>query len=182
MIRKQLSLFEPKTHVNNTYVTDKPVDVSTIMDKNDIIIKDKYFIYPNHGTHPFEKYDKKLSSHDYPFLEDRHYKKTGNRGIVTITTRKGIIYPYVSLQRAKIAPGQGEQKLICFHKLVGRAFLDPGELDPYDNSTVVDHIDGKVWDYRISNLRFVTRSANTKGNKNVPKNDIFEVAKLEGRF
>ena len=43
-------------------------------------------------------------------------------------------------------------------------FLNPGNLDPYDyDVTVVDHKDSKPWNYRLNNLRFVTRSENSKG-------------------
>ena len=72
---------------------------------------------------------------------------------------------------------------ICIHKLVARAFLNPGELDPYDYSiTVVDHIDGKPWNYRLNNLRFVTRSENAKGARVRSKEQIFKVGLLKELF
>ena len=182
MIRDQLSLFESQTHVNNTLITDKPVDLSTVMDKDKPIVKNRYFIYPTGGKHPYANFDKKLSSQDYPFIEDRNSGKKGQKRIIQITTRKGIIYPYIGLELLNPQDGKGLSTLICIHKIIARAFINPGKLDPYDSYTVVDHIDGKPWNYRISNLRFVTRSQNAMGCKKISKKDIFEVAKKEGRF
>ena len=72
---------------------------------------------------------------------------------------------------------------ICIHKLAARAFLNAGNLDPYDyDVTVVDHIDSKPWNYRLKNLRFVTRSENSKGARARSKKEIFEVGLLKGLF
>ena len=182
MIRDQLSLFESSTHLNNVYITDQPVDLSTVMDKDKPIVKNRYFIYPTGGKHPYANFDKKLSSQDYPFIEDRNSGKKGQKRIIQITTRKGIIYPYIGLELLNPQDGKGLSTLICIHKIIARAFINPGKLDPYDSYTVVDHIDEKPWNYRISNLRFVTRSQNAMGCKKISKKDIFEVAKKEGRF
>ena len=182
MIRDQLSLFESQTHVNNTLITDQPVDLSTVVDKDDPIIKNRYFIYPTGGKHPYANFDKKLNSQDYPFIEDRNSGKKGQKRIIQITARKGVIYPYISLRRVNEHDRKGLANIICIHKITARAFVNPGKLDPYDSYTVVDHIDGKSWNYRISNLRFVTRSQNSMGCKKISKKDIFEVAKKEGRF
>ena len=72
---------------------------------------------------------------------------------------------------------------ICIHKLAARAFLNPGNLDPYDyDVTVVDHKDNKPWNYRLNNLRFVTRSENSKGARARTKEEIFKVGLLKGLF
>jgi len=185
MIRDQLSLFETETHVNNVYITDKPVDVSTLLPEDDII-KDRYFIYPNNGKHPYADFHKSLNTKDYPFIEDRNYKYTGKKKVIHIVIRDRISYPYVLLSKNSTRQRDGkpvnEQKIICIHKIIARAFLDPGNLDPYHNSTVVDHIDNKPWNYRLSNLRFVTRSENAKGWKKIDKKEIFEIAKTNRRF
>tara|TARA_R100001224_G_C3974401_1_gene133637 strand:+ start:228 stop:776 length:549 start_codon:yes stop_codon:yes gene_type:complete len=182
MIRDQLSLFESQTQINNKLITDKPVDLSTVVDKDKPIVKNKYFIYPTGGKHPYANFDKKLNSQDYPFIVNRDYRNKGREKILEITNRKGVIYPYIGLELLNPQKRHGNSALICIHKLIARAFIDPGELDPYDSNTVVDHIDGKPWNYRISNLRFVTRSQNAMGCKKISKKDIFEVAKKEGRF
>ena len=190
MIRDQLSLFETETCINNVYITDKPVDVSTLLPE-DNIIKDRYFIYPNNGKHPYADFDKSLNTKDYPFIEDRNYKSTGRKKVLHVVVRDRISYPYVMLSKnsTKKFPSHkkswkptNEQKAICIHKLVGRAFLDPGNLDPYHNATVVDHIDNKTWNYRLNNLRFVTRSENAKGCLRISKQEIFEIAKKNRRF
>ena len=54
------------------------------------------------------------------------------------------------------------------------------ELD-YD-ITVVDHIDGKPWNYRLKNLRFVTRSENSKGARVRTKEEIFKIGLMKGLF
>ena len=185
MIRDQLSLFETETHINNVYITDKPVDVSTLLPE-DNIIKDRYFIYPNNGKHPYADFDKRLNTKDYPFIEDRKKKK-----VLHVVVRDRISYPYVMLSKnstrkfpskKKSWKATNEQKSICIHKIIARAFLDPGNLDPYHNSTVVDHIDNKTWNYRLNNLRFVTRSENAKGCLRISKQEIFEIAKKNRRF
>ena len=172
MIRDQLSLFETETHVNNIYITDKPVDVSTLLPE-DNVIKGRYFIYPNHGKHPYSAFDKSLNSKEYPFIEDRNYKLTGKKKVLHVILQRTL--------QSKKNMKMGD-KQVCLHKLVGRAFLDPGTLDPYDGYTVVDHIDNKTWNYRLNNLRFVTRSENTKGWKKIDKQEIFEIAKRNRRF
>jgi len=181
----QFTLFEPDTHVNNIYITDKPVEVSALLPHHDIV-KDKYFIYPTNGTHPYANFDKKLATRDYPFVEDRDYHNTGRTKIVGLIVRDRICYPYIQLLKNSIRKfpsiTKTEQKLICFHKLVGRAFLNPGDLDPYHESTVVDHIDGRPWNFRLNNLRFITKSENSKNWKKVSKQEIFDIAKLNRRF
>ena len=187
MIRDQLSLFETETHINNVYITDKPVDVSTLLSE-DNIIKDRYFIYPTGGKHPYADFDKRLNTKDYPFIENRNYKSTGKKKILHIIVRDRISYPYVILSKnsTRKFPSKkletNEIKQICIHKIIARAFLDPGNLDPYHNSTVIDHIDNKTWNYRLNNLRFVTRSENGKGWKKIDKKEIFEIAKKNRRF
>jgi len=189
MIRDQPSLFETETHVNNVYITDKPVDVSTLLPEDDII-KNRYFIYPTGGKHPYSNFDKSLNSKEYPFIEDRN-PKTGKARVLHVVIRDRISYPYVTLAKnstikfpshKKSWKPTNELKLICIHKIIARAFLDPGNLDPYHNSTVVDHIDNKTWNYRLNNLRFVTRSENHKGWKKIDKQEIFEIAKKNRRF
>jgi len=188
MIRDQLSLFETETHINNVYITDKPVDVSTILPK-DNVMKGRYFIYPTGGKHPYADFDKRLNTKDYPFIENRQTKR--KKKILQIIVRDRISYPYVILLKnsTKKFPSQkkswkppNEIKQICIHKIIARAFLDPGNLDPYHDSTVVDHIDNKTWNYRLNNLRFVTRSENSKGWKKIDKKEIFEIAKKNRRF
>ena len=190
MIRDQLSLFETETHINNVYITDKPVDVSTLLPEDDVI-KDRYFIYPNNGKHPYADFDKRLNTKDYPFIEDRDSRFMKKKKVLHVVVRDRISYPYVMLSKnsTKKFPSKkkswkatNEQKSICIHKIIARAFLDPGNLDPYHNSTVVDHIDNKTWNYRLNNLRFVTRSENAKGWKKIDKKEIFEIAKRNKRF
>ena len=186
MIRDQLSLFETETHINNVYITDKPVDVSTLLPEDDVI-KDRYFIYPNNGKHPYADFDKRLNTKDYPFIEDRDSRFMKKKKVLHVVVRDRISYPYVMLAKNSTRQSfyrkpTNEQKAICIHKLAGRAFLDSGNLDPYHNSTVVDHIDNKTWNYRLNNLRFVTRSENGKGWKKIDKKEIFEIAKKNRRF
>ena len=98
MIRDQLSLFETETCINNVHITDKPVDVSTLLPE-DNIIKDRYFIYPNNGKHPYANFDKSLNTKDYPFIEDRNYKSTGRKKVLHVVVRDRISYPYVMLAK-----------------------------------------------------------------------------------
>ena len=186
MIRDQLSLFETETHINNVYITDKPVDVSTLLPEDDVI-KDRYFIYPNNGKHPYADFDKRLNTKDFPFVEDRDSRFMKKKKVLHVVVRDRISYPYVMLAKNSTRQSfygkpTNEQKAICIHKLAGRAFLDSGNLDPYHNSTVVDHIDNKTWNYKLNNLRFVTRSENAKGCLRISKQEIFEIAKKNRRF
>ena len=179
---KQLDLFEAKKCLNNKYLTDKPVDVASIVPEEPLIPKNRVFIYPTGGTHPYSKYDKTLEGNDYPFIEDTNYGKKGETKIKEITIRDRVVYPYVALTKSVKIVGRSRSFLICIHKLVGRAFLDPGKLDPYDKYTVIDHIDGKPWNYKVNNLKFLTRSQNSTGWKKISKAEIFAVAKLNKRF
>ena len=182
---EQLNLFDVNTHINNKYITDKPVDVSTLL-PGENIMKNRYFIYPTGGKHPYANFDEALNTNDYPFIEDRNYRLMGERRVVGVMVRDRISYPVVNINKNSITqyPSGNHriQKSICVHKLIARAFLNPGNLDPYNNSVVIDHIDNKPWNYRLNNLRFVTRSENGKGWKKISNKEIFDIAKLNKRF
>mgnify|MGYP003679820227 CR=1 FL=1 len=161
---KQLDFFK-KEH-SYLDIEDKTIDVADIIPDKKIVPK-RYFIKPTGGKHPFAAYHERLNTEDFPYIRDT------------------IEYPYVMLQGTDLRNNSLKLKnvSICIHKLVARAFLNPGELDPYDYSiTVVDHIDGKPWNYRLNNLRFVTRSENAKGARVRSKEQIFKVGLLKELF
>ena len=159
---------------------DNPRDVSEVIPEEKII-KNRYLIYPTNGRHPMYELsvndpEGKLHSPDFPYILDINYRCRGIKKRLNITLRDTIEYPYVQLTKEN----GGTAKHICIHKLVARSFLDPGNLDPYDNKTVVNHINKNPWDYRLSNLEFVTRSENGKDNRVREKEFIYNVGKLKG--
>jgi hypothetical protein len=178
---KQLDFFK-KEH-SYLDIEDKTIDVADIIPDKKIVPK-RYFIKPIGGKHPFWMFDERLNTGDFPYIIDTNWK---NCKIKTqhVVIRDTIEYPYVMLQGTDLRNNSLKLKnvSICIHKLVARAFLNPGELDPYDYSiTVVDHIDGKPWNYRLNNLRFVTRSENAKGARVRSKEQIFKVGLLKELF
>lgn len=178
---KQLDFFK-KEH-SYLDIEDKTIDVADIIPDKKIVPK-RYFIKPTGGKHPFAEYHERLNTGDFPYIIDTNWK---NCRIKTqhVVIRDTIEYPYVMLQTIDSRKNSLKRKniSICIHKLVARAFLNPGELDPYDYSiTVVDHIDGKPWNYRLNNLRFVTRSENAKGARVRSKEQIFKVGLLKELF
>ena len=178
---KQLDFFK-KEH-SYLDIEDKTIDVADIIPDKKIVPK-RYFIKPTGGKHPFAAYHERLNTEDFPYIIDTNWK---NCRIKTqhVVIRDTIEYPYVMLQTIDSRKNSLKRKniSICIHKLVARAFLNPGELDPYDYSiTVVDHIDGKPWNYRLNNLRFVTRSENAKGARVRSKEQIFKVGLLKELF
>jgi len=178
---KQLDFFK-KEH-SYLDIEDKTIDVADIIPDKKIVPK-RYFIKPTGGKHPFAAYHERLNTEDFPYIIDTNWK---NCRIKTqhVVIRDTIEYPYVMLQGTDLRNNSLKLKnvSICIHKLVARAFLNPGELDPYDYSiTVVDHIDGKPWNYRLNNLRFVTRSENAKGARVRSKEQIFKVGLLKELF
>jgi hypothetical protein len=178
---KQLDFFK-KEH-SYLDIEDKTIDVADIIPDKKIVPK-RYFIKPTGGKHPFAEYHERLNTGDFPYIIDTNWK---NCRIKTqhVVIRDTIEYPYVMLQGTDLRNNSLKLKnvSICIHKLVARAFLNPGELDPYDYSiTVVDHIDGKPWNYRLNNLRFVTRSENAKGARVRSKEQIFKVGLLKELF
>ena len=178
---KQLDFFK-KEH-SYLDIDDKTIDVADIIPDKKIVPK-RYFIKPTGGKHPFAEYHERLNTGDFPYIIDTNWK---NCRIKTqhVVIRDTIEYPYVMLQGTDLRNNSLKLKnvSICIHKLVARAFLNPGELDPYDYSiTVVDHIDGKPWNYRLNNLRFVTRSENAKGARVRSKEQIFKVGLLKELF
>ena len=178
---KQLDFFK-KEH-SYLDIEGKTIDVADIIPDKKIVPK-RYFIKPTGGKHPFAAYHERLNTEDFPYIIDTNWK---NCRIKTqhVVIRDTIEYPYVMLQGTDLRNNSLKLKnvSICIHKLVARAFLNPGELDPYDYSiTVVDHIDGKPWNYRLNNLRFVTRSENAKGARVRSKEQIFKVGLLKELF
>ena len=178
---KQLDFFK-KEH-SYLDIEDKTIDVADIIPDKKIVPK-RYFIKPTGGKHPFAAYHERLNTEDFPYIIDTNWK---NCRIKTqhVVIRDTIEYPYVMLQGTDLRNNSLKLKnvSICIHKLVARACLNPGELDPYDYSiTVVDHIDGKPWNYRLNNLRFVTRSENSKGARVRTKEEIFNIGLMKGLF
>jgi len=178
---KQLDFFK-KEH-SHLDIDNKTIDVADIIPNHNVVSK-RYFIKPTGGKHPFWMFDERLNTGDFPYIIDTNWK---NCKIKTqhVVIRDTIEYPYVMLQTIDSRKNSLKRKniSICIHKLVARAFLNPGELDPYDyDITVVDHIDGKPWNYRLQNLRFVTRSENSKGLRVRTKEQIFKVGLLKELF
>ena len=180
---KQLDFFKKEHSHLDIDIDNKTIDVADIIPNHNVVSK-RYFIKPIGGKHPFWMFDERLNTGDFPYIIDTNWK---NCKIKTqhVVIRDTIEYPYVMLQGTDLRNNSLKLKnvSICIHKLVARAFLNPGELDPYDYSiTVVDHIDGKPWNYRLNNLRFVTRSENAKGARVRSKEQIFKVGLLKELF
>jgi hypothetical protein len=180
---KQLDFFKKEHSHLDIDIDNKTIDVADIIPNHNVVSK-RYFIKPIGGKHPFWMFDERLNTGDFPYIIDTNWK---NCKIKTqhVVIRDTIEYPYVMLQTIDSRKNSLKRKniSICIHKLVARAFLNPGELDPYDyDITVVDHIDGKPWNYRLNNLRFVTRSENSKGLRVRTKEQIFKVGLLKELF
>ena len=180
---KQLDFFKKEHSHLDIDIDNKTIDVADIIPNHNVVSK-RYFIKPIGGKHPFWMFDERLNTGDFPYIIDTNWK---NCKIKTqhVVIRDTIEYPYVMLQGTDLRNNSLKLKnvSICIHKLVARAFLNPGELDPYDyDITVVDHIDGKPWNYRLNNLRFVTRSENSKGLRVRTKEQIFKVGLLKELF
>ena len=180
---KQLDFFKKEHSHLDIDIDNKTIDVADIIPNHNVVSK-RYFIKPIGGKHPFWMFDERLNTGDFPYIIDTNWK---NCKIKTqhVVIRDTIEYPYVMLQTIDSRKNSLKRKniSICIHKLVARAFLNPGELDPYDyDITVVDHIDGKPWNYRLQNLRFVTRSENSKGLRVRTKEQIFKVGLLKELF
>jgi|TARA_R110002096_G_scaffold82578_3_gene192153 hypothetical protein len=183
MKKDQLNLFkEPsKLKVGVDYNT---VDVASII-PNHNIVPNRYFMKPTGGLHPFAVFHERLNTGDFPYIINTNYKGKGTSKVQHVVIRDTIEYPYVMLQSLDKRKNNNSLKSvsICIHKLAARAFLDPDHLDPYDyDITVVDHIDGKPWNYRLKNLRFVTRSENSKGARVRTKEEIFKIGLMKGLF
>jgi|TARA_R100000005_G_C4967749_1_gene181902 hypothetical protein len=180
----QLKLFMEEENIfKNIQTNTKPIDVAEII-PNHNIIKNQYFIYPTEGRHPFYGYHERLNTIDFPYILNTNYRDKGIAEHHHVVIRDTIEYPYVMLRTSDTTKRGGTRTCnICIHKLAARAFLNPGNLDPYDyDVTVVDHKDNKPWNYRLNNLRFVTRSENSKGARARTKEEIFKVGLLKGLF
>ena len=175
-----MDLFIKDTKKIDISQNDKPKDAADFI-VEEKVIKNRYLIYPTNGRHPMHDYSEKdpngiLHTSDFPYILDTNYRCRGIKKRLNISLRDTIEYPYVQLTKEKGGAG----KHICIHKLVARAFLDPGNLDPYDDKTVVNHINKNPWDYRLSNLEFVTRSENGKDNRVRKKQFIYDLGKFKG--
>ena len=180
----QLKLFMEEEKVfKNVQTNNKPVDVAKIIPTHNIV-EGQYFIYPDGGRHPYYGYHERLNTIDFPYILNTNYRDKGSTEYQHVVIRDTIEYPYVMLRTTdKRKSGTNKTCNICIHKLAARAFLNAGNLDPYDyDVTVVDHIDSKPWNYRLNNLRFVTRSENSKGARARSKKEIFQVGLLKGLF
>ena len=178
-----LFVFDNDHKFKNFQTNTKPIDVAKIIPTHNII-ENQYFIYPTGGRHPFYGYHQKLNTIDFPYIINTNYRDKGLTQYQHVVIRDTIEYPYVML-RTTDTRKNGVKKTcnICIHKLAARAFLNPGELDPYDyDVTVVDHKDNKPWNYRLDNLRFVTRSENSKGARPRTKEEIYKVGLMKGLF
>ena len=176
----QMNLFIKDSKKTDISQNDNPKDAADFVVEAKIV-KNRYLIYPTNGRHPMHDHSKKdpngvLHTSDFPYILDTNYGCKGIKRFLNVSLRDTIEYPYVILTKEKGGTG----KHICIHKLVARAFLDPGNLDPYDDKTVVNHINKNCWDYRLSNLEFVTRSENGKDNRVRGKDFIYKVGKLKG--
>tara|TARA_R100000935_G_scaffold519_2_gene1860 strand:- start:58 stop:603 length:546 start_codon:yes stop_codon:yes gene_type:complete len=177
----QLDLF--KKPLQYMQVDNNTVDVADIIPNHTIVPK-RYYIKPIGGNHPFASYHERLNTGDFPYIVDTNYKNSKIK-VQHVVIRDTIEYPYVMLQSLDLRNNSLKKKniSICIHKLVARAFLSPGHLDPYDyDITVVNHKDKKPWNYRLNNLEFVTRSENSKRPRIRTKEQIFKVGLMKELF
>jgi len=110
----------------------------------------EYRIYKTGGTHFWGNVDPILfGEKNYPFVQNMK-----NGSIVNLAIYG--LYPMLPYMKKK----DGQNALGIFHRIVARAFIEKP-----DDKDFVDHINHNGFDFRVNNLRWLTRSENNIGAK-----------------
>ena len=110
----------------------------------------EYRIYKTGGTHFWGKVDPILfGGNDWPFIQDMKSGKIVNPAIYGL-------YPMLPYLKKK----DNQTALAILHRLIAGAFIEKP-----DDKDFVDHINHNGFDFRVSNLRWLTRSENNIGAK-----------------
>ena len=140
----QLNLFEEQIPM----IRDVDyVDLGMLLNKNikeELYKKDQYYLYKTGGVNRWID-----EGAVYPFVKNA---ETGNIRMPTLMSGEGS-YPRMTLQNGD------KQRKFSMHKMVALAFIE--NPDPI-NKVLVDHINHNVYDYRVSNLRWLSHSENSR--------------------
>jgi len=110
----------------------------------------EYRIYKTGGTHFWSKIDPVLfGGNDWPFVQNMKSGAIVNLAIYGL-------YPMLPFLKRK----DNQTALGIFHRIVARAFIEKP-----DGKDFVDHINHNGFDFRVNNLRWLTRSENNIGAK-----------------
>ena len=180
MISEQLHLFEEFSEKNLVKDVDY-VDLHSFpydpqrkkYSYNDLqysaLPKGKYIVYKTGGVNTFYKEREDI----FPYVKNN---ETGK--IIYPVPTKTDLYPKLALQTTC-----GKSILARMHRILGLAFLENPNL--YDGKDwVVGHIDDDVFNYRLSNLKWLTQQQNLKGvnKKSKSNNTQLVLQKLKGQF
>ena len=127
------------------------------------LMKDRYWVFPDGGYHPLCQVSKHKT--DLPEIYRKpvwpwvaSIKKNVMRQVSTALKPNG--YVALRLMTNKfLQSGKRKKFEYDLHLLLGKAFVH--NPDP-KNKTVIDHIDNNSCNYLISNLRYATRSENSR--------------------
>lgn len=144
--------------LENVSIAEVVKYLNTLKGVDDIFIPEYYRVYKTGGKHPWgEKNPELFGGSDWPFVFNAKTKKISGYNVVN-----GYILCVAQSKQ------KGTKVWSCLmHRLVCGAFIK----NPF-NKPFVDHIDGNVANFKVTNLRWTTRSENrineiaTKNMKN----------------
>ena len=180
MISEQLHLFEEFSEKNLIKDVDY-VDIHSLpydpqrkkYSYNDLqysaLPKGKYTIYKTGGVNTFYKEREDI----FPYVKNN---ETGK--IIYPVPTKTDLYPKLALKTTC-----GKSILARIHRVIGLAFIKNPDL--YDGKEwVVGHIDDDVFNYRLSNLKWLTQKQNLKNINKKAKtaNTQLVLQTLKGQF
>lgn len=150
---EQLSLFGTNLQIKNSSVF-KNIDWEDLKFVTNFLGLEEpaheYRIYKTGGTHFWGRIDPVLfGGNDWPFVQNMK-----NGSIVNLAIYG--LYPMLPYIKKK----DGQNALGTFHRIVSCAFIEKPE-----GKDFVDHINHNGFDFRVRNLRWLTRSENNIGAK-----------------
>ena len=123
------------------------VDLGILMNEHvgeELFKKDQYYLYKTGGVNRWID-----DAAVYPFIKNN---ETGNIRMPTLMSGEGS-YPRINLQNGD------KRRKFSMHKMVALAFIN--NPDP-KNKVLVDHVNHNVYDYKVSNLRWLSHKENSR--------------------